>query len=572
MKDLKSILKYLLKDKINLIFSVVFVVVETAFELVIPFLMKDIINKGVLESDMRQIILSGIIIIVCALVSLITGHLYSIFMGKLISNYSYNLRKDLYEAVQKFSFSNLDHFETSSLVTRVTNDVQIMQNTVLGSIRPIFRAPVMLGMGVGLSFAIAPSIAWVFVLAIPFLVLILFAIIKYTAPKYSEIQKNVDNLNLVVRENVIAIRTVKAFTKEDDEVDKFNNSNESIKQSTTKTFRIAVLNTPAFQLSMYAVTTLLLAFGAVMCHKNTLKVGDLSALLSYVLQVMNSVMMISNMFLLMNRSFASAHRINEVLLEKPTITSNSMNRVENNHIEFKNVYFKYKETSEEFVLSNINLDIKENQSVGIIGGTGSSKSTLVSLILRLYDVSSGEILIGEKNVKAYDLKKLRDSISIVLQNNVLFTGTVKENLLWGNKNATDEEIKKVLDISCSSEFIDRLPGGLDYDLGQGGVNVSGGQRQRLCIARALLKNPKIIIFDDSTSACDMETERKILEGIRNLKDVTNIIIGQRIVSVKDCDQIIVLNDGHIDMIGDHNFLYDNNEIYKELCDVQLGGK
>ncbi len=572
MKDLKSVLKYLLKDKINLTFAILFIIVETAFELIIPFLMKDIINKGVLESDMHQILLSGIIIIACALVSLITGHLYSIFMGKVISNYSYNLRNDLYKSVQQFSFANLDHFETSSLVTRVTNDVQIMQNTILGSIRPIFRAPVMLGMGVGLSFAIAPGIAWIFVLAIPVLILILFFIIKYTAPKYSIIQNNVDNLNLVVRENIVAIRTVKAFTKEDDEVSKFNNSNENIKQSTTKTYRIAVLNTPAFQLSMYAVTTLMLAFGAVMCHKNTLKVGDLSALLSYVLQVLNSVMMISNMFLLMNRSFASAKRINEVLVEKPTITSNSQDTVTDNHIEFKNVYFKYKETSEEYVLSDINLDIKPNQSIGIIGGTGSSKSTLVSLILRLYDVSKGEVLIGGKNVKDYDLKKLRDSISIVLQNNVLFTGTVKENLLWGNKNASDEEIKRVLDISCASEFIDRLPGGLDYDLGQGGVNVSGGQRQRLCIARALLKNPKIIIFDDSTSACDMETERKILSGIRSLNDITNIIIAQRIVSVKDCDQIIVLNDGHVDMVGNHDFLYDNNEIYKELCDVQLGGK
>ncbi len=572
MKDLKSVLKYLLKDKINLTFAILFIIVETAFELIIPFLMKDIINKGVLESDMHQILLSGIIIIACALVSLITGHLYSIFMGKVISNYSYNLRNDLYKSVQQFSFANLDHFETSSLVTRVTNDVQIMQNTILGSIRPIFRAPVMLGMGVGLSFAIAPGIAWIFVLAIPVLILILFFIIKYTAPKYSIIQNNVDNLNLVVRENVVAIRTVKAFTKEDDEVSKFNNSNENIKQSTTKTYRIAVLNTPAFQLSMYAVTTLMLAFGAVMCHKNTLKVGDLSALLSYVLQVLNSVMMISNMFLLMNRSFASAKRINEVLVEKPTITSNSQDTVTDNHIEFKNVYFKYKETSEEYVLSDINLDIKPNQSIGIIGGTGSSKSTLVSLILRLYDVSKGEVLIGGKNVKDYDLKKLRDSISIVLQNNVLFTGTVKENLLWGNKNASDEEIKRVLDISCASEFIDRLPGGLDYDLGQGGVNVSGGQRQRLCIARALLKDPKIIIFDDSTSACDMETERKILSGIRSLNDITNIIIAQRIVSVKDCDQIIVLNDGHVDMVGNHDFLYDNNEIYKELCDVQLGGK
>lgn len=570
MKDLKAILKYLMKDKKNFIITTLLIIVETSFELVIPFLMKDIINEGVNKSDMKQILISGLLIIACAVISFITGHLYSIFMGKVVSNFTYNLRKDLYNKIQTYSFSNLDNFETTSLITRVTNDCQIMQNTILGSIRPLFRSPIMLGLGVGLSFALAPSIAWVFICAIPVLALIMFLIIRYTAPKYNKIQQNIDNLNLVVRENVVSIRTIKAYVREDYEIEKFNTSNENVKDITTKTFKIAVLNTPSFQLSMYAVTTLLLALGAIQVHNNTLEVGSLSALLSYVLQVMNSIMMISNVFLLMNRSFASATRINELLKEEPTIKQTSSLKVEGSDIKFDHVYFKYKETSEEYVLEDISLHFPVGSSIGIMGGTGSGKSTLVSLILRLYDVSKGSIKINDIDVKEYDLVSLRDSVSIVLQNNVLFSGSVLDNLLWGDKNATEEEINKALELSCSDEFISRLPGGLNYDLGQGGVNVSGGQRQRLCIARALLKKPKIMIFDDSTSACDMETERKILKGIRSLKETTNIIIGQRVNSVKDCDQIIILDDGKVNAIGTHEQLLKTNPIYQELCAVQLG--
>ncbi len=572
MKDLTCVLKYLFKDKKNFIITTLLIIVETSFELIIPFFMKDIINEGVNKSDMRQILISGLLIIGCSIISLVTGHLYSIFMGRVVSNYSYNLRQDLFEKIQTYSFSNLDQFETTSLITRVTNDCQIMQNTILGSIRPLFRSPIMLGMGVGLSFALAPSIAWIFVCAVPVLALILFLIIRYTAPKYKDIQENVDNLNLVVRENVISIRTVKSYVREDYEKEKFDKANENVRDITSSTFKIAVLNTPFFQLSMYAVTTLLLAFGAVSVHKTELEVGSLSALLSYVLQVMNSIMMISNVFLLINRSFASATRINELLKVNPTIVENNHLHVKNGDIKFKDVSFKYKESSKEYVLEDINLHFPAGSSIGIMGGTGSAKSTLVSLILRLYDVSKGSVLIDDLDVKDYDLKNLRDSISIVLQNNVLFSGTVKENLLWGDENASEKDIQKALELSCSDEFIDRLPGGLDYDLGQGGVNVSGGQRQRLCIARALLKKPKIMIFDDSTSACDMETERKILKGIRSLKDTTNIIIGQRVTSVMDCDQIIILDDGKINGIGTHENLRKTNKIYKDLCSVQLGSE
>ncbi len=572
MKDLKHVLSYLLKDKKSLILTISLVVVETAFELIIPFLMKDIINLGVKKADMHQILISGLLIILCALVSLVTGHLYSIFVGKTISNYTYNLRKDLFDKIQTYSFTNLDHFETTSLITRVMNDSQIMQNTLLGTIRPLARSPILLFMGVILCAIMAPNMVWIFFIAIPILILIMVLIIRYTAPRYSVIQKDVDNLNLVVRENVTAIRTVKANVREDFEIEKFDKANENVANTTQNTFKIAVLNTPFFQFTMYGVTTLLLAFGAINVHNNTLEVGTLSALLSYVMQVLNSIMMISNAFLLLNRSFASSKRINEILTEEVTMKSENNLHVEKGDIKFDNVSFKYKESSELYTLSNVNLEIKQGTSFGIMGGTGSSKSTLVSLILRLYDVSEGEVLIDSHNVKDYDLVNLRDSISIVLQNNVLFKGTVRENLLWGDVNATDEEINEALRISCSDEFIDRLPGGLDYQLDQGGVNVSGGQRQRLCIARALLKKPKIIIFDDSTSACDMETERKILKGIRNLKGVTNIIIGQRVNSVKDCDNIIILDDGKIVASGNHDTLYEISPIYKELCDVQLGGK
>lgn len=573
MKDLFFILRYLKQDKKNLIMAILLIVVETIFELFIPFLMKDIIDKGIQNSDMKQIIISGCLIIGCALVSLITGHFYATFNARLVTNFSYRLREEVFSKIQEYSFSNLDHFQTSSLVTRTTNDVTIMQNMLVGGLRPLCRSPLLLLMGIGLSFVLAPKLAWVFVLAIPVLGLILFLIVRYTAPKYHILQENVDDVNKVVMENVTAIRTVKAYVREDYEIQKFNEANEKVMENTKKTFRIAQLNTPSFQLVMYGVTVLILSIGAQMVHRNDLAVGSLSALLSYVLQVVNSLMMISNVFLLINRSFASSKRLKEVLIEEPDIKSkeDAIKSIEYGKIEFKDVSFKYQSGTGEDVLTNINLKISPGESIGIIGGTGSSKSTLVSLILRLYDVSSGEVLIDDKNVKDYDLVTLRDSISIVLQKNILFSGTVKDNLLWGNKEATAEAIDEVCKLACVDEFIHRLPGGLNYDLGQGGVNVSGGQKQRLCIARALLKNPKILIFDDSTSACDMETERKIVSSIRGLKNVTNIMIAQRITSVMGADKIIILENGQIVDMGTHQELLKRSDIYQELYHDQLGG-
>lgn len=571
MKDLKKVLSYLKYDKKDLILSMLLIVVECAFELVIPFVMKDIINKGIEQGNMNAILMYGGIVIGCAILSVITGHMYSIFNARAISNYIYHLRLEVYKSVQGFSFANLDHFETSSLITRTTNDIQVIQQSLSGSIRPLLRGPMAFIMGVGLSFVMAPNLAWIFCIALPILAVIMYLIIRYTAPRYAALQSDIDNLNLVVRENVTAIRTVKSYAREDYEKEKFDASNQNVCNTTTNTIKISALSQPSFQLIMYAVTIILLSLGTKMVHNNSLEVGTLSALLSYILQVVNSIMMLSNVFILMNRSFASASRIAEVLDEKPLIRALGDEQVKNGDIEFKNVSFKYKSKGEECALKNINLAIKQGKSIGIMGGTGSSKTTLVSLILRLYDVTDGEVLIDNINVKNYNLSNLRDSIAIVLQNNVLFTGTVRDNLKWGKKNASDEEINEALKMACAYDFVYALPGGLDYDLGQGGVNVSGGQRQRLCIARALLKHPKIIIFDDSTSACDMETERSILKHIRSIKNVTNIIIGQRVSSVMDADEIIILDDGQIVARGPHKSLYNESQIYKELCDTQLGG-
>lgn len=573
MKDLAYSLRCLKYYKKDLIMAIGLIVFETVFELIIPFLMKDIIDKGIKNSDMNQILLSGGLIIGCALISLLTGHFYAKYNARLVTNFSYHLRQEVFAKIQSFSFSNLDHFRTSSLVTRTTNDVMILQNTLVGGLRPLCRSPLMLFMGVGLSFLMAPKVAWIFVGAVPILGIILFLIIRYTAPKYSILQENVDDLNRVVRENVTAIRTVKAYVREEHEINKFNQANEQVMQTTKKTFRIAQLNTPSFQFILYTITVLILTFGSILVHNNELEVGRLSALLSYILQVVNSLMMISNVFLLMNRSFASSKRIKEVLEEQTDIVSkeNAITKIEAGTIEFKNVSFKYQNGTGENVLSQINLHIHSGESIGILGGTGSAKSTLVSLILRLYDVTNGEVLLNGINVKEYDIVALREAISIVLQKNVLFHGTIKENLLWGNKEATDEEIKEACQMACADEFIKNLPGQYSYDLGQGGVNVSGGQKQRLCIARALLKKPKVIIFDDSTSACDMETERKITSAIRSLKDTTNLIIAQRITSVMNADRIVILDEGKIQDIGTHDELLKRNEIYQELYHQQLGG-
>ncbi|HIZ16924.1 MAG TPA: ABC transporter ATP-binding protein/permease [Firmicutes bacterium] len=574
MKDLKHLFSYLGRYRKDLIFAAVLLFAETAFELIIPVLMADIIDVGVSNHDTGFILHKGIQMALCALGSLITGLLYARFVARAAYGLGANIREAQYKHVQDFAFSNLDHFETSSLITRMTTDVTVIQNAINGGLRPMIRGPVMLIMGIALSVYMNAKLSVVFFVSTPILALILVFIVRKVAPMYRRLQKSMDHLNNVVQENLTAVRAVKAFVRGEYEEKKFQSVNGELMQASQRTFHFAVLNLPAFQLMMYTAAVLIMWFGGNMIISSTLQVGELTGFLSYVLQVMNSLMMISNVFLLLTRSLASAQRINEVLSETTALSSpqNACTVIHDGSVDFINVSFKYHEDAEEYALSDVNLHIDAGQTVGILGGTGSAKTTLVQLIPRLYDASIGEVYVGGKNVKDYSLASLRDSVGIVLQKNVLFSGTVRENLLWGNGEADDETIWQACRAACADEFLSRMPGGLDTDLGQGGVNVSGGQKQRLCIARTLLKKPKILIFDDSTSAVDTATEAKIRSSLAKISDMTKIIIAQRVTSVIDTDKIIILEDGRIHAVGTHKKLLESDPIYQEIYYSQMKGE
>lgn len=571
MKQLVRMLDYLGPYKKSMIAGAALVFIETCFELVIPVLMADIIDIGVAQHDVSFIMNKGIQMGICAVLSLITGLLYARYAARASYGLGARIREAQYEKVQKYSFANLDHFDTSSLVTRMTTDVTVIQNSINGGLRPMVRGPVMLILGIGLSIWMNAKLAIVFLISTPILACILFFIVHKVAPMYGVLQKAVDKLNNVVQEGLTAIYAVKAFVRGEYEEEKFNNVNNDLMVTGQKTFHYAVLNVPAFQFTMYTAIVLIMWFGGNMIISDKLQVGELTGFLSYVLQVMNSLMMISNVFILLTRSLASAERINEVIDEKLNLLSpeNAVKEVPNGSVDFENVSFKYHEDAKEYALSNVNLHIREGETIGILGGTGASKTTLVQLIPRLYDATKGNVYVGGRNVKEYDLTALRDSVGIVLQKNLLFSGTIRENLQWGNKTADDDEIWEACRKSGAAEFIEKMPDGLGTDLGQGGVNVSGGQKQRLCIARALLKNPKILIFDDSTSAVDTATEAKIREALSELKSVTKIIIAQRILSVMNTDKIIIMDDGKINAIGTHEELLAGNEIYQEIYNSQM---
>ena len=571
MKQLVRMLDYLGPYKKSMIAGAALVFIETCFELVIPVLMADIIDIGVARHDVSFIMNKGIQMGICAVLSLITGLLYARYAARASYGLGARIREAQYEKVQKYSFANLDHFDTSSLVTRMTTDVTVIQNSINGGLRPMVRGPVMLILGIGLSIWMNAKLAIVFLISTPILACILFFIVHKVAPMYGVLQKAVDKLNNVVQEGLTAIYAVKAFVRGEYEEEKFNNVNNDLMVTGQKTFHYAVLNVPAFQFTMYTAIVLIMWFGGNMIISDKLQVGELTGFLSYVLQVMNSLMMISNVFILLTRSLASAERINEVIDEKLNLLSpeNAVKEVPNGSVDFENVSFKYHEDAKEYALSNVNLHIREGETIGILGGTGASKTTLVQLIPRLYDATKGNVYVGGRNVKEYDLTALRESVGIVLQKNLLFSGTIRENLQWGNKTADDDEIWEACRKSGAAEFIEKMPDGLGTDLGQGGVNVSGGQKQRLCIARALLKNPKILIFDDSTSAVDTATEAKIREALSELKSVTKIIIAQRILSVMNTDKIIIMDDGKINAIGTHEELLAGNEIYQEIYNSQM---
>ncbi len=571
MRDLKYLLRYLGPYRKDMLIGALLIVVETGFELVIPLLMADLIDIGVSNRDMTYILHKGIQMGICALLSLVTGLLYARFAARAAYGWGAGIREAEYARVQGYAFSNLDHFETSSLITRMTTDVTVLQNAVIGGFRPMVRGPVMLVMGVALSFWMNPSLAVVFILCAPVLGAILFYIVHKIAPRYTLLQKAVDRLNGTVQEGLTAIRAVKAFVRREYEEDKFAQVNKTLTESSQNTFRYAVLNLPAFQLILYTAVVLIMWFGGNMILDASLQVGELTGFLSYVFQIMNSMMMISNVFLLLTRSLASARRIREVLGEKAVLSSpeNGVTHVPDGRVDFENVSFKYNPDAQEYALSGVSLHIAAGQTVGILGGTGSAKSTLVQLIPRLYDATAGVVRVGGRDVREYDLKALRDAVGIVLQKNVLFSGTVRENLLWGHPHADDETLWEACRAACAEEFLRRMPRGLDTDLGQGGVNLSGGQKQRLCIARTLLKRPKVLIFDDSTSAVDTATEGEIRNALAGLTGVTKIIIAQRITSVIGTDQIIILEDGRIHAAGTHAQLLESDPIYQEIYASQM---
>lgn len=546
---------------------------ETVFELVIPVLMANIIDVGVANKDTNYIVIQGILMVVCACIAYVLGVLYARFAATAGQGFGAELRKDEFEKVQNFSFANTDHFSTSSLITRLTSDVIIIQNAICNGIRPLVRAPFMLLLALFFTFTINAKLALIFLVSTPILGIGLFVIVRKVGPLFKFMQSSMDNINTVVQENLNAIRVVKSYVREGYESEKFEGMNENLRENSEKAFRTSVWNMPLFQYVMYLTIVSILFFGGQMILAGTMKVGELTGFLSCVMQILNALMMISNVFLMLTRSIASCERIIEVLDEVPDIydPQNTSEIVENGTIDFHHVYFKYKSTAKEYVLTDIDLHIPEGSTIGILGGTGSAKTSLVQLIPRLYDVSEGEVLVDGRNVKNYSVEHLRDSVGMVLQKNTLFSGTIKENLLWGNKNASDEDIEWACHIACVDEFIKNFPEGYQTDMGQGGVNVSGGQKQRLCIARALLKKPKVLILDDSTSAVDTATEASIREGLASLKDTTKIIIAQRVSSVQHADQIVILEDGHIHAVGTHDELLAHDHIYQDIYYSQLEG-
>ena len=546
---------------------------ETVFELVIPVLMANIIDVGVANKDTNYIVIQGILMVVCACIAYVLGVLYARFAATAGQGFGAELRKDEFEKVQNFSFANTDHFSTSSLITRLTSDVIIIQNAICNGIRPLVRAPFMLLLALFFTFTINAKLALIFLISTPILGIGLFVIVRKVGPLFKFMQSSMDNINTVVQENLNAIRVVKSYVREGYESEKFEGMNENLRENSEKAFRTSVWNMPLFQYVMYLTIVSILFFCGQMILAGTMKVGELTGFLSYVMQILNALMMISNVFLMLTRSIASCERIIEVLDEVPDIhdPQNTSEIVENGTIDFHHVYFKYKSTAKEYVLTDIDLHIPAGSTIGILGGTGSAKTSLVQLIPRLYDVSEGEVLVDGRNVKNYSVEHLRDSVGMVLQKNTLFSGTIKENLLWGNKNASDEDIEWACHIACVDEFIKNFPEGYQTDMGQGGVNVSGGQKQRLCIARALLKKPKVLILDDSTSAVDTATEASIREGLASLKDTTKIIIAQRVSSVQHADQIVILEDGHIHAVGTHDELLAHDHIYQDIYYSQLEG-
>ncbi len=577
MKNIKEILSYFKQYKKYAILAPITVVLEVLLEIWIPYLMSDIIDIGITNKDSAYVMKIGGLMVGAALLSLLFGALSGKFAAYAATGLTKNLREALFNKIQDFSFANTDHFSTPSLITRMTTDMNFVQQSTMMMVRQLFRGPIMMIAATFLTFRINSRLAMVYLIAIPILALAIGTLSAKAHGHFKAMFKKYDVLNAAIQENLIAIRVVKAFVRRDYEDEKLKNASAEVMNASVRAERIICLNGPIMQLTINTVIICLLWFGGKMIIVGDMTTGELISFINYAQQILIQMMMISMVLVTIVIAQASMDRILEVLHEKLDLTDENADpnlKVENGEVEFDHVSFNYvkRDSDDDMTLTDINLDIKSGELVGIIGGTGSAKSTLVQLIPRLYDVTKGSVKVGGHDVRDYKLVPLRDSVAIVLQKNVLFTGTIRENLKWGNPDATDEQIIEACKAAQAHDFIMSFPDGYDTELSQGGTNVSGGQKQRLCIARALLKNPKVMILDDSTSAVDTATEGAIRKALReNHKDITTIIIAQRITSVMDADKIIVLDDGRINGVGTHDELMKTNEIYREVYESQQKG-
>ena len=573
---LKKLLAYVGEYKKVSLLSPLFIAVEVMMEILIPFLMASIIDDGLNKGNMGHIYFIGLITLIIAMISLSTGFAAGRCAAKASSGFAKNIRKAVFYKIQNFSFTNIDKFSTAGLITRFTTDIANIQNSYQMILRLLVRAPLMLIFATMMTVYISPELSVIFLGAIVILGIVMVAVIFSVHPIFLKAMKKYDKINSDLQENINAVRVVKAYVRENYEINKFKNSTDGLRNTLLKAEKIIIFVAPAMQFCMYSCIILLSWFGAKKIVAGSLTTGQLMSLFSYTTNILMSLLIFAMVIVTITLSRASGERIVEVLDEEPSIKNidNPVLEVKDGSISFENVNFSYSNNPEVLNLENINLHINQGETIGIIGGTGSAKSALVQLIPRLYDVLNGEVKVGGVNVKNYDIKTLRDNVAMVLQKNVLFSGTIKENLMWGNKNATEEEMIHTCKLAQADEFIQRFPDKYDTYIEQGASKVSGGQKQRLCIARALLKNPKILILDDSTSAVDTKTDKLIREAFKNeIPDITKIIIAQRISSVKDADKIIVLDDGKISGIGVHEELIISNSIYKEVHDSQEeGGK
>ncbi len=552
----------------------IFMILEVIMETVIPLMMGSIIDYGVNVGDTGHIYRMGALMLLAACFSLFCGFMGGKYGAKASTGFAKNLRKAMYENIQTFSFSNIDKFSTAGLVTRLTTDVTNIQNAYQMLLRMCMRAPFSLICAMVMSFAVNARIATIYLVAVLLLGVILGILVTWTMKYFNSIFQKYDDLNESVQENVSAIRVVKAYVREEHEKEKFTKASGNVYKLFKKAEAMICLNMPVMQFAVYFCILLISWQGAHMIVSGTLTTGNLSTLLAYCMNILMNLMMLSMIFVMVTMSVASARRVSEVLNEKPDITNpeNPVMEVEDGSIEFCHVDFSYKKDAKEPVLKDINLKINSGETIGILGGTGSGKSSLVSLLSRLYDVTSGSVMVGGRDVREYDIEVIRNQVAVVLQNNVLFSGTILDNLRWGDKEATKEECMHACDLACASEFIEKMPDGYDTYIEQGGTNVSGGQRQRLCIARALLKKPKVLILDDSTSAVDTATDARIRKAFaEEIPGTTKLIIAQRVSSIENADHIIVMENGEVHGFGTHEELMKNNEIYRDVYESQTSG-